>query len=250
MYIITKPKDFELKHSKSDVFLVSYPRSGNTWIRLVLANYIWGNPKIDNLRDLQIYLPDTHYKNEKIKSKKVMGLFRIIKSHEPYRADYKDIIYIFRRPFDCAWSYYNFLNDLKGNFETFDEFQSSFFSGNLAYGRWDHHINNWYLLHRGRRLFVCYEDLIKNPIKNITKMIEFLGLGFDNSRIKIALRNSTPDIVSKITNDVIFYGKEFDNFVRSPLGIEKQEKEKVRLGTEPNFSRLNDIYDEFREKIK
>ena len=68
--------------------------------------------------------------------------------------------------------------------------------------------------------------------------------------MEIALINSNPDVVSKITNDEIFYGKEFNQFVRTQLTIDKKKKEKIRLEMEANFINLNYLYEEFREKTK
>lgn len=68
--------------SSEDIFLVSYPRSGNTWMRTLLTYLIFKiNP--DSLNNLKYYVPDIYYKipiNKMIKSEAY-----VVKSHEPYK---------------------------------------------------------------------------------------------------------------------------------------------------------------------
>lgn len=44
--------DRERDLNPSDVFLVSYPRSGNTWARAIIANILYPNESLDALNVL------------------------------------------------------------------------------------------------------------------------------------------------------------------------------------------------------
>ena len=54
-----RPKMFS-SDPERDVFLVSYPRSGNTWLRSMIAQLLTGE-KINSLRELDYIVPDIYY---------------------------------------------------------------------------------------------------------------------------------------------------------------------------------------------
>lgn len=89
-----------------DIFLVSYPKSGNTWLRFLVANYFVGDQLTVDLRNIEIIVPDIYVHNiyyfEKLKGP------RIIKSHELFDPRYGKTIYIVRDPRDVALSYWHF----------------------------------------------------------------------------------------------------------------------------------------------
>ena len=62
--------------NNSTIFLVSYPRSGNTWIRHIIAEILYGK-HIASLKEIDIYIPDIH----KIP---ITDKTRIAKSHFTY----------------------------------------------------------------------------------------------------------------------------------------------------------------------
>jgi len=231
----------------SDYWLVSYPRSGNTWLRLILASYIWDCPEIKNLQDLQVFIPDLYYERAGISPRTFSGKYRIIKSHEQYRADYHYVIYMYRRPFDCAWSYFHFNKEREGSGTDFDEFITSFLNGRLPYGSWHDHLVRWRDLHRGRHIFISYENLLETPKQYLGEITSFLGLEYDDQRAEKALDSSSPNIVARITNDKTFYGKEFKGFVKSPLGIGLEVKEKLRSEYAARFQEWNEIYEEQKD---
>ncbi len=229
-----------------DYWLVSYPRSGSTWLRLILANYIWDCPVVENLRDLQAYVPDVYYERSNVTPRRFLNKHRIIKSHEQHRDDYLQVIYVYRRPFDCAWSYYHFNKDQDGDDIEFDKFVSSFLSGELLYGSWYDHLVRWRDLHQGRHIFLSYESIVLDPVKYLREIIAFIGFKFDAALAEKALGRAQPIIVAQITNDKLFYGKEFKTFVKSPLGIGAEVKEKLRSEYAAQFQAWNEMYDEMK----
>jgi hypothetical protein len=88
-----------------DTFLVSFPRSGNTWTRFLVCNLINPDDPVGfaqlESRIPEIYdTPDRHLR--------AFPRPRIIKSHECFDPRYKKIIYIVRDPRDVFLSYYEF----------------------------------------------------------------------------------------------------------------------------------------------
>src|SRR5438132_14035201 len=87
-----------------DVFIVSYPRSGNTWIRFLLANLLAPHETI-TFRNIEDYVPDIH------KSASALAGWqghRYLKSHHPYYDSYPRFIYIYRDGRDALVSYYHY----------------------------------------------------------------------------------------------------------------------------------------------
>ena len=73
---------------EDDIFLVSYPRSGNTWMRCLLANLLEPDQKW-NITNLARVVPDIH---EPWPQDWLPRRPRLLKSHLPYHADYGRVI--------------------------------------------------------------------------------------------------------------------------------------------------------------
>ena len=100
-----------LKVYPDDVFIVSYPRSGNTWMRFLVGELVF-QKEIDfhNLREL---IPDIYIYGCTHSFLESLNRPRYIKSHEPYDPRYPKVIYLVRDPRDVAISYYNWLLKFK-----------------------------------------------------------------------------------------------------------------------------------------
>jgi len=122
-YRVLKPKEDFFKPSKDDIFLVSYPRSGNTWMRTMLAELMYGTSGED-FHDLQYYSPEFHKKQ--FTKDLIVSEFHIVKSHEPLLVTkqenfYKKVIYMVRDPRDVVLSYFRYskAHGYEGNFNDF-----------------------------------------------------------------------------------------------------------------------------------
>ncbi len=183
--LVLKPRMFSPDTTR-DVFLVSYPRSGNTWLRSMIAQLVT-KTKISSLRDLDYIVPDVHYA---IPTSRVTKLpFYVVKSHEPLRLGgasekYRRIIYVVRDPRDVAVSWHRYLlnNGLNNGVydDNLDQFVSDFVSGRIWPGSWQEHVESWthgLELRPGNQIMVLrYEDIIQNTIKSLTKIAYFLDL--------------------------------------------------------------------------
>ena len=116
-----------LELNENDVFLVSYPRSGNTWVRVILSYILYPERKIESLSELDSLIPDIHRSIPKLRYSNP----RVIKSHQSYDSRhghqnpnlYKKIIYIVRNPYDSLKSYYSFQELSKNtHYTSFEDF--------------------------------------------------------------------------------------------------------------------------------
>ncbi|MEM8907771.1 MAG: sulfotransferase domain-containing protein, partial [Bacteroidota bacterium] len=167
----------------SDVFLVSYPRSGNTWCRVILAHLLYPDFTLQTLDGLHAYIPGIY---RLIFPDRIYSQPRIIKTHQAFHQRlgkkddqlYRKNIYIVRNVFDVAKSYYQYRRDRgQDHGLTYDDFAQRMAYGIYGPGTWQEHIKSWYGANQyfGKVLFVRYEDLMHDPIKEIARMAEFLG---------------------------------------------------------------------------
>lgn len=187
-----------LKVRSDDVFLVSYPRSGNTWMRFVLGSLIHNvDVNFDNMEE---YFPDiyrnTYSQLESLKNP------RYLKSHEPYDKRYPKVVYIVRDPRDVAISYFYWMLKFNKYEGEIDGFLDMFFDPDgISYGRWDDHYESWIensdKVNRGV-LFLRYEELIDNTIDNIKTILNFININIDNDVIhNVVKRNSFSGMKNK-----------------------------------------------------
>jgi hypothetical protein len=213
-----------------DIFLVSYPKSGNTWTRFLLGNLM--NPEGITFANLESKVPDIHAKSRKALKK--LPRPRVIKSHECFDPRYRRVIYIVRDPRDVALSAYHF--DRKGKnipdgFPVDTYVTTRFMKTDEYFGTWGEHAGSWlvnsknvfqvsrlkdgflgtvgswgenvmsWLGARGHDrefLLVRYEDLLEDTQREMSRISELLGLQASGERIARAIELSTADSMRKL----------------------------------------------------
>lgn len=175
-----------------DIFLVSYPRSGNTWLSTIIAYMLYPESDIQSLRDVARLLPapgaiDPYFNG--------YSTPRVIKSHQPFfirhertnRDLYKRNIYMLRHPFDVTLSYFDYGQGLyrRPEANTFDRYVEMFVSGAIGPGHWQSHVLSWYVMRDELDiLFLRYEDLKADTLGVIQQVAGFLGQDVDEERAR------------------------------------------------------------------
>lgn len=188
--------DIPFRVRDDDIFLVSYPRSGNTWMRFLIGNYLSGG-KIDFL-NVHSFMPDMHYQSDQVEKSTLSP--RIIKSHFAFRPEFRNVIYLVRNGKDVAVSYFHFHRRSKLIPETctFAEFLGKFNEGSVEFGKWSDHVNSWIDKGPERFLFVRYEDLKTNPVGELIRLCLFAKMEVDLERIRYAVEVSKFENMSKL----------------------------------------------------
>ena len=179
-----------------DVFLLSYPKSGNTWTRFLVANLIYPekHPDFSNINEL---IPDPEGLSKRHLEQ--MTRPRYLKSHQYFDPRYQKIIHIVRDPRDVVLSEYYF--DIKRSAIPDDfpvqQFVSRFVRGELnhPYGTWGENTATWFYT-RGnspRLLLVTYEALQSDGVHQMARIAEFIGVPADPARIAFAIEQSSAD---------------------------------------------------------
>ena len=122
-------------------WLVSYPRSGNTWLRFLIANLIRPRKEAD-FPFVEKYVPDGHQNSlSGILKDKTLKQPLCIKSHHRWFPYYEKCIYLYRDVRDVAISCYHYnFREFRG---TLDEWLELFCAGKVPFGSWWHHTNMW-----------------------------------------------------------------------------------------------------------
>ena len=180
---------------EDDMFLVSYPRSGNTWVRFLLANLRYPNQSV-GFANINRLLADPAVSTNRFLKR--LPRPRILKSHEPFDVRFRKVVYLVRDPRDVVISEYYF--NLKKMFidlsVSLDQFVLRFIAGETAaYGSWWENAVSWIAARHGNPAFllVRYEDLLSDPISTIAKVAAFLGIQADEERLKAAVERSSAD---------------------------------------------------------
>ncbi len=218
----------------ADVFLVSYPRSGNTWMRFLIANLY---NEIENHFD-EIDFFNIHEIVPEIGKASIFkfGNFpKIVKTHQEYDKKFNSVILILRSPYDALYSYYKYLNREK--------------TLNLSLSEVIHHDKfgiqasikhaNSYISNCNNLQIVTYEQLQSDPFKYFKNTTLYLGMDCTDQNIINAINKSSFKSMRKLeeikgrkygARDVFFTrsGKVGEGFSRIDLGDRKYISESMK----------------------
>jgi len=178
---VVSGRDFAGRNFKvfpDDTFLVSYPKSGNTWARFLLASLVHPE-KVVSFANIEHLLPDASSQTKH--TLKSTPRPRLIKSHEYFDPRYKNVIYIVRDPRDVVLSQYRFFQ-MRGKIDdaySLKDFVSRFIEGSLNnYGSWGENVATWLTAPRSGRRFLLlrYEDMLRHTQDELVKAAAFLGV--------------------------------------------------------------------------
>ncbi len=177
-----------LRTRASDRFLVSYPRSGSTWVRAILAAII--DPAAGFEFDVfNRMIPGVS--GRRLPHIARMRGPRLVHSHCGYRRDLRRVAYLVRDGRDVVVSYYHYTTAREGIDMPFETWLELYLR--RGYGaRWHDHVEGW--LTKGREklgadmLVVRFEDLRAGTEPKVREIARFLGVPAEPDAIGHAVR--------------------------------------------------------------
>jgi Sulfotransferase domain len=189
-----------LRTYPDDTFIVSYPKSGNTWTRFLVASLIHSEEPMTFMKADQV-IPTIDAQSRKYF--KDLPRPRVIKSHFPFDQNYKRVIYIVRDPKDVAVSQYHYQIKRKvlQDGHPLEEWIPRFVAGETCpYGSWGENVGSWLAARNANPEFLLlrYEDMIRRTDVELIKVAKFLGIDPTPERIQWAIEQSTADRMRKL----------------------------------------------------
>ncbi|XP_023266164.1 sulfotransferase family cytosolic 2B member 1-like isoform X2 [Seriola lalandi dorsalis] len=178
----------------TDVFAVTYPKSGTIWMQEILPLVLNGG----DLTPIQT-IPNwdrVPWLEEKRLAFVVDQLAspRAMVTHFPhhlmppsFHTSKAKVIYVMRNPMDVMVSSYYF-HQMAGFLEdpgTFDEFMEKFLEGRVLFGKWTDHVKSWRHKELGDRIiYITYEEMVQDLPAALRRISDFLGRNLSEETIQ------------------------------------------------------------------
>lgn len=181
----------------SDLFIVTYPKSGTNWIGYFLACLLLKKDdriKTDiTLANYRQYIPDI---NTEYMEKQDLSMYnhladpRVFTVHAPYDPSFSRVVYVVRDPRDVMVSYYYYHCRTDPSFSmSIDDFVQT---NSVWPCDWGVHVSSW--LHHAQEqhiLLVRYEDLLTDPAHWFEKIVTHATIQASNVEIARAVDQSS-----------------------------------------------------------
>lgn len=189
-----------------DTFIVSYPKSGNTWTRFLIGNLV--HPGGADFSNINRVVPDPGDLSKRYL--KHLPRPRILKSHQPFDPRYKRVICIVRDPRDVVLSEYHFDVKRMAVEEGYpmERFVARFVAGDVNHeaGSWGENVGSWMAARLNNKnfrsgknfLLLRYEDMVADPKRELAAIALFLGIAAPPERLEKAVERSSADQMRKL----------------------------------------------------
>nr|XP_002128338.1 sulfotransferase 1C2A [Ciona intestinalis] len=200
---------YEMTYKNSDVIVAAFPKSGTTWIRTIVQHLAYkSDPKQMEISS-KLNMPFSYLETgTPIKFEVVNKLplsRRVFSTHldaqlvnlKKIKESGAKVIYCIRNPKDQAVSWYHMYPNIRcidhPNFKeicpkTWEEFFNMYTSGKQPLftrdgGWYPDHVMSWYQ-HRDDVMFVVYEEMKRDPVKQILRIADFLNIPATLERVE------------------------------------------------------------------
>lgn len=187
----------------SDVFIVTFPKSGTNWVgfllALVAADRATGSKTDITLEESSDWVQgvnEEHFGGRPLPEDPRLGEPRVFKIHAPYDPVFPRVIYVVRDPRDVMVSYYYHNRRKKLEFEiAIDEYVAR---NDTWPCDWGDHVAGWLSRAGGDDvLFIRYEDLKEDTLASFRRIVDFCGLVLSDEQLNDYIERSSFDRMRK-----------------------------------------------------
>ncbi|XP_068097170.1 sulfotransferase 2B1-like [Hyperolius riggenbachi] len=243
-------KEFQVRDD--DVFNVTFPKSGTTWMQEILSLiYSNGDPTTIKTEFSWDRVPwiEQHRGRSDLEHRPSP---RLITTHLPrylippsFNNTKAKVIYTIRNPKDVCVSLYHF--SLMASFlekhEEFQDFIPLFLSNKILFGSWFDHVKGWLTMKdQPNFLLLSYDNMVKDLRGNVVKICKFLGKELDDAAIDSvvehssfqAMKDNVMSNYSVVPNEI--FDKARGSFIRK--GVSGDHKNYFTPAQEEEFDRI------------
>ncbi|XP_062316012.1 sulfotransferase family 1, cytosolic sulfotransferase 5 isoform X1 [Osmerus eperlanus] len=197
----------KFKAFPEDLLIATYPKAGTTWTQEIV-DLILNHGDADQARRapthvrmpfLEMTAPNPTLSG--ITQLEKMGPPRVIKTHLPIQLVPKTfwdagckIIYVARNAKDNVVSYFHFdrMNLVQPEPGPWPQYLHKFMKGQLGWGSWYEHVKGYWRERENKPiLYLFFEDMKKDPAKEIRRISEFLGQNTSDQLIDNIMQMTT-----------------------------------------------------------
>ncbi len=189
------------------VWLASYPKSGNTFVRFLLCNYLFSD-LTESIESMQVEsrIPDIHnilgkgiFVDTSIQKNMIIKTHFLFREKHPYKKHSAGFIYIIRNPRDVLLSNSRYVGvtgkqkiDVKAFAKTFIINMGVPRWKKIGMGTWPEHVASWLMATNTMpHLFIKYEDLRVNTREILSEIIRFIGINVEEEKIADTVRKTS-----------------------------------------------------------
>lgn len=256
------------------IWIASYPRSGNTYFRIILSHcfniktYSIYDDQLDIGADKQTSILVGHQflpGNFSIKEARESDKYYFIKTHSFWQPEMKNdkTIYILRDGREATVSYYNYIL----NYQQKQSHYYNIIGENLFAGNWGEHVKSWSPNTRENLLLIKFEQLVDDYKKYLPIISNFINTDIvsENSPNFAKLHETNPKFFRAGKKDSwrkalkgddlkYFYFKNYDimkeyDYVIPKSDIDKKSDELESLGKNISYE-ISSRYNNILEKVK
>lgn len=170
-------------------YLISFPKSGNTWLRFLVANLLVGETPL-GLTEFGRYVPDSHIKGDlpfmvDPASPFNQAPYQFVKSHRPYTREFHRVIYLARDGRDALTSLFHWSNARNRPYALRD-----LIVGASPFRRWSDHVMGW-VNRRPQLILVKYEALYADTVGTMARLLDRIGWRLPAERLAVAVERSS-----------------------------------------------------------
>jgi len=168
------------EYSRRDIFIVGYPKSGNTWFQHLVAGVVFGvDPGLGPFALAQELVPDA----DAVKYYRRYASEMFFKSHALPRPEFRRVVYLLRDGRDVMVSYKHYREVVDKVKYAFPEFVSP--HADVFPCHWPTHVDAWAQNpYRAQVLWIKYEDLLSRPVRELERFCAFVGITRDTAHLR------------------------------------------------------------------